>query len=231
MVGVKHIFFDLDRTLWDFETNSKLTLEEIFNNFELCDLGIPDFESFRSRYLSINEALWDEYREEKITKEFLRYARFLQTLQLFGIDQPELARSMGDYYVTNSPIKTALFPYAKEVLAKLQSKYVLHIITNGFDEVQHVKLDNCGLAPFFTTVVTSDKAGTKKPEPQIFEYALNAAQAQADESIMIGDDLKVDLEGAAKVGMRTVYFNPHQKTPSDQVDETIESLNELLLFL
>ena len=227
MKQYKHIFFDLDRTLWDFETNSRLTLEEIYSEFDLANLGINSAEEFITKYKAINENMWDLYRQGKITKDLLRAGRFEATFLEYGIKDENLAKSVGHFYVEQSPIKTALFSNAIEVLTYLKKSYHLHIITNGFEEVQFIKLNKSGLEPFFEVVVTSEQAGCKKPESAIFNYAMKRANAVPSESIMIGDDVPVDLHGAMNVGIDSVYFNPMGEKADDQVNFTIQNLIEL----
>ena len=227
----KHIFFDLDRTLWDFDSNSREALSEIYDKFNLCDLGIENQDAFISQYIVVNEKMWDAYRKGSLSKETLRSERFLNTLRLFDIDQEELASEIGDYYIWASPRKTGLFPGTKEVLSYLKKKYPLHIITNGFDEVQHLKLAHSGLSSFFEEIITSEYCNAKKPNPKIFHYALEKAGALASESIMIGDDIPVDLHGAKQVGIDTVYFNPNYLTHDEKMTYEVNHLRELCKFL
>ena len=147
-MNIKHIFFDLDRTLWDFESNSLQTLTELFNQFNLSNLGMNSAENFIRKYKIHNERLWDLYREDKITKEELRGKRFYLTLKEYGIEDERLSEKIGLEYVRISPLKKKLFPYTLDVLNYLNKKYEMHIITNGFEEVQHVKLSQSGLSSF-----------------------------------------------------------------------------------
>jgi len=213
----KHLFFDLDRTLWDFEENSKQALTELFEEFELQARLKTDVDSFIASYKNYNELLWDEYRRGEIEKDYLRSARFLLTLKHFGISSISLAEQLGFFYVSKSPEKTGLFPNTIDMLKALQNQFSLHIITNGFDEVQHIKLKQSGLSPYFEHVVTSEHAGVKKPDPAIFEFALVSSSASTHESLMIGDDLPVDLLGAKHVGIDQAYFNPTKKSHREEV--------------
>lgn len=227
----KHIFFDLDRTLWDFEKSSHQTLNEIIEEYVLIKMGVPSNEEFIKVYLEINESLWGLYRQNKIEKEDLRTRRFFSTLEHFGIKNDELAKSIGFYYVEQSPIKTNLFPNTIEMLEQLIGKFQLHIITNGFEEVQHVKLESCGINEFFKHIVTSEKTGCKKPEPAIFKDALQLAKATPEESLMVGDDLPVDLHGALDVGMDAAYFNPNGKVATERVTFEYKDHLELAAWL
>lgn len=227
----KHIFFDLDRTLWDFETNSQDTLTEIFNEYELGRIEDCKLNDFIQRYERHNAELWDAYRKGTLEKDVLRTERFRRTLADYGVDAPELARQIGFFYVQRSPEKTALFPYTIEMLKTLNELYTLHIITNGFEEVQHVKLAKSEMRKYFDHVITSEKAGVKKPEPAIFEYAMVVTGAKTDESLMVGDDLPVDLLGAKGVGIDQAYFNPKEIAHAEEVTFEYRKHQELVDYL
>lgn len=227
----KHLFFDLDRTLWDFETSSKITFEYLFKKYELEQKGIENVGIFHQVYSKINEKLWDQYRNGQIEKEVLRDLRFKQTLDFFGIKDENLDKSLGCDYIYYSPRNVSLMPFTMEILEYLHPKYKLHIITNGFEEVQHVKLESSKMDTFFDTMTISEEVGTKKPDKRIFNYALKKANAQLEESLMIGDDLEVDIEGAINVGMDQVFFNVDGVAHQKKVDFEIGSLSELKRFL
>ena len=224
----KHIFFDLDRTLWDFEENSNETLLELCNKYNIASRGISDHNEFITKYKIHNEHLWALYRENKITQKKLRSQRFYNTLLDYGIDDFKLSEKIGLDYIEICPKKTKLFPYVLEVLNYLKSKYYLHIITNGFEKTQLIKLKCSALMPFFLNIITSEKIGFKKPSPKIFEYALQKSQAIKSESIYVGDDLEVDILGCQNFGIDGIFFNP-QKTPhKEKVTYEISSLSQLL---
>jgi putative hydrolase of the HAD superfamily len=207
-----HIFFDLDHTLWDFDTNSRQALCEIFEVIEWGGSIRPDANEFVTVYQRINEECWDQYRKGLLDKDNLRVVRFRKSLNHFDLDDHALADRLGNMYIQISPRKTNLMNGTMEILDYLKAKsYALHIITNGFSEVQFVKLDNCGLSPYFTQIVTSEEVGQKKPHPDVFEYALQKADAPRNRSLMIGDDIHVDVKGALDIGMDQVYYNPLQK--------------------
>ncbi|MCG3166496.1 MAG: Pyrimidine 5'-nucleotidase YjjG [Bacteroidia bacterium] len=227
----RHIFFDLDRTLWDFDRNSRETLEEIFVHQKLTEEGIPSFEIFYKIYHEINAHYWENYRLGNLDKETLRYIRFYDTLTRFGIDNKGLAIRIGNDYVDHSPRKTSLLPGTLEILEYLQGKYTLHIITNGFEEVQHIKMHSSGIAHYFEHIITSERAGHKKPTPEIFRYALKLAGAKRNESIMIGDHLEIDCVGARQTGIDAVYFNPGKIPHGEKIKYEITSLEELKNFL
>jgi putative hydrolase of the HAD superfamily len=229
--GYKHIFIDLDKTIWDFESNSKVTFREIFEKHQLRLHGISHLHNFTEAYTRINDMLWGLYRENKIKKEVLNIRRFELTLQEFGIDNLILATQIAEDYITLSPLKTILFPNSREALNYLKAGYSLHLITNGFEEVQQKKLDVCDLRKYFTTITTSEEAGVKKPETGIFELALEKAGANADESLMIGDDLEVDMAGARLIGMDTLFFNPQRHIHQDDLDHEVHSWHEVMKIL
>ncbi|OFY85261.1 MAG: noncanonical pyrimidine nucleotidase, YjjG family [Bacteroidetes bacterium RIFCSPLOWO2_12_FULL_35_15] len=231
MSDYEHIFFDLDRTLWDFETNSHETLSELIQKHKLPEKGIESASDFITEYLIINEQLWDEYRKGDVDKNTLRYDRFYRTLLKFKIDDRLLSQAIGNDYVITSPLKTGLFPHTKEVLDYLNANYNLHIITNGFEEVQHVKIKNCGIEKYFDQVITSERAGFKKPDVRIFEYSLATVNCNATNSLMIGDSLEADIIGARNAGIHQVYFNPKKEPHSEDVTFEISSLKELINFL
>tara|TARA_B110000908_G_scaffold149850_1_gene183410 strand:- start:537 stop:1226 length:690 start_codon:yes stop_codon:yes gene_type:complete len=228
---IKHIFFDLDRTLWDFEANSHQTLLELCIAYDLAEKGISDYEAFIKNYKTHNEQLWDLYRVDKISQQDLRRERFQRALADYNINDTELATNIGEDYVAICPKKNKLFPHTIEVLKYLSKKYKLHIITNGFHEVQHIKLQHAGLTSYFNEIITSEQMGVKKPNPKIFNYALQKANTSAEESIMIGDDLEVDVLGAEKVGIQGVFFNPNKIKHNEDIVHEIFCLSELLALL
>lgn len=231
MSRYRHIFFDLDRTLWDFDTNSREALTEIHANFRLDREGLPDAPSFIDVYTGINEALWRAYRLGNVKKKELRSLRFTKTLEHFGCKNPVLGADIGRAYVELSPQKTALMPGTVAVLEYLAKKYSLHIITNGFDEVQGVKLERSGIAAFFREVITSEMASARKPDPEVFHLAFAKTGAAAGAAVMIGDDLETDISGARGVGMDQVYFNPRKNAHNEDITFEISNLDELRLIL
>jgi putative hydrolase of the HAD superfamily len=230
MKKYRHILFDLDGTLWDFEGNSKEAFADIFRDHNLS-IADSDFRKFEAVYHRYNDKLWKQYREGKIEKEVLRWTRFYLTLKEFGIDDKPLAEKMDQQYITISPEKTRLIPYSLEILEYLQPKYALHIVTNGFNEVQFTKLRNAGLTGYFSNIITSEMVGYLKPNPEFFQYTLEIIQAKESECLMIGDNYQVDIEGAMRIGMDQVFFNPageaFQSEPTHQIKSLLE-LKEIL---
>ena len=228
----KHLFFDLDNTLWDFEKNSHETFNELYQHYLADQSKIPSVKDFFEAYTIHNTRLWGLYRESLISKDELKDTRFLITLQEFGIDDKKLASILSDEYTYRSPRKGILFPGTIETLDELKNRFQLHIITNGFEEIQHVKLEFAGLTKYFANLITSEQAESKKPDAGIFNYALEMAGATAEESLMIGDDLDVDIIGAREIGMDTILFDPFDIYLSRQ-DPThrVNNISDILLFL
>ena len=227
MHNIKYVFFDLDRTLWDFEANSKATLEELFDEFELSKkLGVSDVE-FIHEYKRINEIFWTDYRNGVIKKEELRYARFEAALKFFGHSDRKMASEIGELYISRSPRKTGLVDGSVEILDYLRSKYELHVITNGFEEVQHIKMKSSGLEPYFGHVITSESAGAKKPNPVIYRHAQSLTNAKPEESIMIGDHYEADVYGAMQAGWKAVFYEPNEIRKVDANYHHIHHLQEL----
>ncbi len=224
----KHIFFDLDHTLWDFDANARETLVHLHRELKLHDKGIYDFDLFHKNYLQHNEKLWDKYRKGQIKHEELRLKRMWLALLDFRIADETLAREMGDLFLQLLPTRTILFPHTKEVLQYLTVKgYRLHLITNGFEKTQHSKLQTSGLNIFFNEIITSEGSNSLKPQKEIFEYALAKAGATVSESIMIGDTLDVDIAGAMGVGMDQVHVNFSTAPQDIKPTFTVSSLKEL----
>ena len=223
---VKHIFFDLDRTLWDFEMNSRETLEELYRERLASQTNITAGD-FIKIYHKHNERLWSEYRKGAIKKEVLRWKRFQLTFKDLGIVNNDLAQQFDEAYIARSPLKTNLFPGTIEILQYLSKHYKLHIITNGFLEVQNIKIENAGIAPFIFHMTTSEEAGFQKPDPGAFEYALRKTGAIPKNSVMVGDDLEIDIIGAANVGMKTIFFNPEKQTHNFKPTYEITKLAEM----
>ena len=231
MKKYKAVFFDLDHTLWDFETNSREAITEIFHQYQLTDLGIPGSDEFIETYRKINHRMWNEYSLNLISKETLRAGRFQMALAAFGIRNNELAETLSVMYLKSCPVKTNLFPGTKEILEYLSQKYSLHIITNGFKEVQHLKIGNTGLTHFFDQIHISEELGFKKPEPEIFHYAVKMARTVSENCIMIGDNLETDITGDENAGIDPVFFNPHKENTGRKVFYEINTLEELRKIL
>lgn len=226
----QHLFFDLDRTLWDFETNAVEALSDIYKQFRTKGY-IGKFEKFVAVYRNVNEDLWRKYSNGEISKQQLIEDRFYLTFKEFGFDNRALGFEAGKLYLQVSPTKTHLFPGAKDTLDYLSQYYQVHILTNGFKEVQGRKLRNSGLDGYISTLITSEDAGYQKPDVRVFEYALNKVGAKRDESLMIGDDLHADIQGASNAGLKYLWFNPDNRKSTIEESMQISQLAELLQLL
>jgi putative hydrolase of the HAD superfamily len=231
-MAYKDLFFDLDHTLWDFETNSRETIQELYNTHRLAELGIVDFDGFYNTYSAHNHRLWDRYTKGFIKQEELRWKRVYLSLLDFKVANETLAKEMSQAYLEILPNKKHLFPYTIEILEYLKQKdYKMHLITNGFESVQFKKIKNSGIADYFIEVITSESSNSLKPQKEIFEYALKNANATVAESIMIGDNESADIQGGKNVGMDTIFVNHIQTTPTIPATYTITHLKELETIL
>ena len=231
MPKYKHLFFDLDHTLWDFDANAKETPSELYSIFDLDKRIKTPFEDFYPKYLFHNEVLWDRYHKGLISSDELKWKRMWRTLLDFKIADEPLARELSGKFLEILPTKKLLFPYTKEILDYLNEKdYELHLITNGFEKTQWSKLNNSGLGEYFTHVVTSEMSNSLKPKKEIFDYAMDKAQAMLPESIMIGDNLDADIYGAMNAGMDTVFVNHINAVTDLKPTYTVTHLKELELI-
>ncbi|WP_205504639.1 YjjG family noncanonical pyrimidine nucleotidase [Rufibacter psychrotolerans] len=227
----RHLFFDLDHTLWDFEKNSAETLYHLYDHYKLGELGNFSRDSFYRKYSFVNQRLWDLYHKGKITQQQLRENRFVKCLTGLGMAAEAVPVGISEDFTSICPTKTAVFPFTHEVLAYLREKYVLHIITNGFKDVQYIKLKSSKLDVYFSEIITSECANCTKPDRKIFLHALERAGVTAQESLMIGDSLDADILGAMNAGIDQVLFNPERKRPRLKPTYEIHCLSELKTFL
>ena len=224
---VKDIFFDLDHTLWDFDKNSMLAFKRVFKKFKIT----IEFDAFLKIYEPINIEYWKKYREDKVSKENLRRGRLIDSFNFFDlIYSTEKIDEIADAYIQELPFDNHLFEGAVEILDYLILKYKLHIITNGFEEVQQKKLKNSGIDHYFSTVTTSEEVGVKKPNPKVFLTALNKANSFPTQSVMIGDSLEADILGANNIGMQTIFYNYRNESISKKI-KSIDSLLEIKNYL
>lgn len=224
------IFFDLDHTLWDFDSNAHDCIKELFEEYGLQQT--TGFEQFFTAYEKHNNRLWAEYEAGNLRKEVLRSLRFHLTMKDFGINDYDLAERFGWAYVDRCPRKTNLFPHAIALLDYLRPKYRMAIISNGFPEVQDIKLKSCGIANYFDRIFISEVVGYQKPRPEIFHAAATAFNASKKHCLMIGDSWENDILGARNYGIDQVYFNPKQQGPEGRkATYEIASLKELMEIL
>ena len=231
MKNYKCVLFDLDHTLWDYDTNAAEALNELYVHYELHYKSSEPAEVFVKNFTEINTHLWDLLDQGKIHRDVIRAERFHRVFQSIGIDDYALSLKFSSDYLDVSPKKKNLLPNAMEVLNYLHPKYPLFIITNGFDEIQGVKTTSSGIHHFFKSVVTSERAGSKKPEKKIFDYVLVRYGFRPYEAIMIGDNLSTDILGAHNSGIDSVFFNPQKVVHQTKVHHEIEDLLELKRIL
>ena len=228
MKTYQHLFFDLDHTLWDFDTNARTTLEELYTEFDMHRTVTPLFDDFYQKYLYHNEILWNRYHQGLISADELKWKRMWRTLLEFRIGHEQMARDMSQRFLEVLPTKRALFPYTIEILDYLTAKgYQLHLITNGFEQTQWKKLNNSGLEKYFVEVITSEGSNSVKPNREIFDYALLKTGANLHTSIMLGDNPEADILGAINAGMDSVFVNHHHATIDYKPTYTVNHLSEL----
>lgn len=231
----QYLFFDLDHTLWDYDTSAKQTLTDLYSRYELDTYGANGSDELIRNFFRVNDSLWSLYNKGEISKYYLRTERFPKVLESSGVNMVRCPQAVisgfNEDYLAESPKKGNLIPEAIETLEALRSEYDLYLITNGFEEIQTTKLQYSGLDKYFRTMITSEKAGAKKPFPEIFKYALNHTGAALHESIMIGDNLQTDIQGARDFGMDQVFFNPHRMGHTEDVTHEITRLSELIPLL
>jgi putative hydrolase of the HAD superfamily len=224
----KHLFFDLDHTLWDFDKNSEATLKKLYEEYDLESHGIDDFDALFRSYNVHNDKLWARYRNGFIKREELRWKRMWLMLLDFKIADTSLAHEISVAYLEILPTQTLLVPYAKELLEHCKPRYEMHLITNGFETTQRLKLQYSGIARYFNHLITSEKCNSMKPHKDIFDFALSAAGTDAETSIMIGDAIDIDILGAINAGWDTAYYNPHKVQHARKPTYEVANLEELM---
>lgn len=225
---IQHVFFDLDHTLWDFEKNSGLAFQKVFTNY-----NIPiDLDDFLKVYKPINAQYWKLYREEKVTKERLRYRRLKDVFDALEYSiSDDLIHLIAIKYIDFLPEFNYLFDGTFELLDYLKEKYQLHIITNGFEEIQQKKMRSANILHYFKEVITSESVGVKKPNPKVFLHALEVAEANKEEAMMIGDNLEADIQGALDVGLQAIHCNFDGQTLKDRKIVSVTSLLEIKQYI
>lgn len=228
-----HILIDLDDTLWDFRLNSKIAMQEIYNDYQLNQY-YDSFESFYDVYTTKNHQLWEQYAKSEITKDFLSLERFLYPLRIVGNENVEFAKKLGEDFLYRTTMQTNLVDGAIETLEYLKAKdHTLSIISNGFVEVQYTKLRRSGLLPYFTNVFLSEEVGYQKPDIRFFQIVLEKLQAQPTDCLVIGDNLQTDIQGAKNANINAIFFandsefleNGHQFMP---IIRNLKQLKKLL---
>ncbi len=221
---IQHIFFDLDRTLWDYDKNVRESLFDLYDEY-LRGLVIGDAATFHRVFLFENGRLWEDYTANKIGKDYLRQNRFFFTIRRMGLPDVDVAEALEKAYMAVTPAKKHLIPGVHETLSELSKRYRLHILTNGFEDAQNFKLENSGIRQYFDTVITSDAAQSTKPNRKIFLYSESKINSGPMHCVLVGDDLRADVGGARNAGWQAVHFHPNQE------GEGVKLLEELLEHL
>ncbi len=227
MKKYKHLFFDLDHTLWDFERSAEETLRELFQELKIHQLGNFTFADFLAHFSRIHHQLWDLYNHHQIDRQSIRKQRFELIRGALGVPPNPIFEQLNDAYIKRCPQKPYLIPHAADALEYLKDSYHLHIITNGFDQIQRNKMENSGIFHHFSTIVTSETIGARKPSKEIFEFALKISNATVENSIMIGDNLITDIGGASNAKLDTIFYNPDKVAHKQRVTFEISSLSQI----
>ncbi|WP_420385148.1 YjjG family noncanonical pyrimidine nucleotidase [Roseivirga sp.] len=227
----QHIFFDLDHTLWDYDTNASEALFELYDHYQFAQLNAFSKEELVATFFEVNHHLWDLYNQHRIGRGDIRKRRFPQIFQKLRVSEEHLPENLEKEYIALAPTKPAVFPHAFEVLDYLAGKYQLHLITNGFNDIQQSKLKHSKLEPYFGYVITSESSKARKPNPRIFEVALELTGADVFHCMMIGDNLDADIAGAKRVEMDHVWFNPNKIATNVAVQHEISNLLQLKSIL
>lgn len=227
-MSYQHIFFDLDHTIWDFDKNSFEAFEKMFHHLKIESILNIRFHAFHQTYLKHNQYYWDLYAKGGINQDDLKWKRMSETLHDYGLSDDHQAKIMSHTYLMYLPQCTNLYPYTREVLEYLtQKKYKLHIISNGFEHTQHLKLKHSKLDSYFKNILTSERCGYIKPDAKIFQLGMNEANTSKEYCVMIGDSPEADLQGAFNAGITSVYMDHHRKETSVPYNHRIHSLKEL----
>lgn len=231
MKKYQHIFFDLDHTLWDFDKNTVETIREIYDIYDFSKWDFFTFHEFMEVFREVNNHLWDKYNHGFIDQMELRNSRFGIILKKLGVAAENIPQGIGKKYLELSPIKPNVLPFTHDMLAYLKPKYRLHILSNGFVDVQHTKLKASKIHEYFEVIITSDSSGFRKPQKEIFEFAMSQAGATIDNALMIGDNLDTDIIGAQNASMDHVFFNPNKVKHQLTLMHEIHSLKEIMHIL
>lgn len=228
----KNLFFDLDHTLWDFDRNSAESICELYEMHQLGDAGVPSADEFSRHFIAINRKLWADFDQNRISHGFIRERRFALVFEALGLADTSACEGLNEAYLSLLPRKSHLMESARDSLDHLHGRYPMHIITNGFDEIQAIKMASAGIDHYFDHVVTIETAGAKKPDPRIFRYAMALSGARPETSLMIGDNYEADIRGAKSVGMDTLFYNPlGEPIGIDKPTYEIRHWNELKAIL
>ena len=223
----KNLFFDLDHTIWDFDANAEETLRELYHIYQVRFLSHRSEQDFLDIYVKNNDEMWKLYRQNKITKDVLRSKRFVDTFREMEVDEEEIPHNIWEKYLEICPTKTILMPGARETLDYLAGKYKLHLITNGFAEVQRRKLAHSDLGKYFQSLTISEEVGKQKPHPKLFETALKNAKSSLKTSHYVGDNLEADVKGAIASGWKAYWLTKDDTIYQHEDCHSIQDLREL----
>ena len=232
MNNMRHIFFDLDNTLWDHRKNAYLTIKELFSQQKISDKFGIDFEKFHNTYHEINERLWEQIRDGEIDKDYLRKHRFYDTFLAFDVDDASIADYFEHHFLDEILNYNELVEGAVDLLDYLRNEgYKMHIISNGFQEVTERKCILSGISDYFETITSADSVGLRKPRPEIFNYSLDLVKADKSESMMIGDDWIADVKGAQNFGIEVIFFDVYHDNPKEDDLKVVRQLSEIKNYL
>lgn len=223
----KHLFFDLDHTLWDHQSNANETLADIYNDFQLYQLSDFNVNQFQDTFHKINHNLWHEYHQGLVDQAYIRNTRFKKVLSALGLEVYDSDTELTEEYLSRCPRKSNLMPHTLEVLEYLKVRYPMTIITNGFAEIQDIKMNSSGLIGYFDLVITSEQTGWLKPDRKIFDFAVRHARVSPAECLMIGDNPATDMEGARMAGIDQIYYDPEDRNQDRESTYRISSLLQL----
>lgn len=226
-MAYRNLFIDLDDTLWDIHHNGRECLEEVYHDYRF-EKFYPSFEDYYAVFIPHNQHLWRLYRAGAIKKETLNIERFLMPLRPFGVEDSDYARRVGTDFLERTTHKTRLIEGSLELLDYLKPRYRMHILSNGFREVQYRKIENSGLKPYFGKIILSEDAGINKPHAEMFTYALKCTNSRRHETVMIGDSWEADIMGAYNSRIAQIWFNPQNEPPREFIPfHTVRSLLEI----
>ncbi|MFM7016649.1 MAG: YjjG family noncanonical pyrimidine nucleotidase [Bacteroidota bacterium] len=234
MKNITHLFFDLDHTLWDTDKNAYESLNELHKEIKLNELHNITFELFHSTYQKHNDALWKKYAQHEVTKEDVRINRFKFTLEELGVFDNQKNDFFASHFVRRTPLKKNLIDGAINLMEAIKDNYTLSIITNGFKEVQYIKMEHSGLSKYFEHIFISEEVGYNKPNPNIFNHAMQISGASNPSNcLMIGDSLEADIHGSIGAQMNAIHLdlkNMQSLTRNDSY-VVVNSLEQIQLLL
>lgn len=211
----KHLFFDIDNTLLDFNQAEEDALRMMFEA-----LGIAYHHEILTDYRRINGALWQRHETENLPIKEVLNTRFAKLFETYGqtVDGEKMERQYRKLLEEGHD----LMPNAMAILDAL-SDYPLYIVTNGVKATQHKRLKLAGIHDKFEGIFISSEIGYQKPNPMFFEKAFSTiSNFDPKLALIIGDTLGADILGGNNVGVDTVWYNPHRKENTSEIQPTFE---------